>query len=129
MTLTSDKPASILLPYSSYICSPSTVCTELHCDTVTALQCHQTGSDILAAAGVMLPCMAGKSRVSDTVPGWNCSGAAVLTVVELVEEAGLPPLCIAMAEETDADRVVGEVLAEAVKVHLSHYIQMPRPRI
>ena len=46
-----------------------------------------------------------------------CSGGAVLTVVELLEEAGLPPLCIAMAEEEDADRVVGEVLAEAVKVN------------
>ena len=44
------------------------------------------------------------------------SGGTVLTVVELLEEAGLPPLCIAMAEEEDADRVVGEVLAEAVKV-------------
>ena len=48
-----------------------------------------------------------------------------MTVVELLEEAGLPPLCIAMAEETDADRVVGEVLAEAIKVNLSHYLQRP----
>ena len=43
-----------------------------------------------------------------------------MTIVELLEEAGLPPLCIAMAEETDAHRVVGEVLAEAIKVTLSH---------
>ena len=49
----------------------------------------------------------------------GCSGAAVLTVVELLEGAGLPPLCIAVPEEEDAGRVVGEVLAEAVKVLLS----------
>lgn len=48
------------------------------------------------------------------------SGGTVLTIVELLEEAGLPPLCIAMAEEEDAHRVVGEVLAEAVKVNMSH---------
>ena len=48
-----------------------------------------------------------------------CSGGTVLTIVELLEESGLPPLCIAMAEEEDADRVVGEVLAEAVKVNMA----------
>ena len=53
------------------------------------------------------------------------SGGTVLTIVELLEEAGLPPLCIAMAEEDDADRVVGEVLAEAVKVTMSHCKAIP----
>lgn len=39
-----------------------------------------------------------------------------MAIVDLLEEAGLPPLCIAVAEEVDADRLVGEVLAEAIKV-------------
>ena len=37
-------------------------------------------------------------------------------MVELLEGAGLPPLCIAVVEEGDAERVTGELLAEAIKV-------------
>jgi hypothetical protein len=48
--------------------------------------------------------------------GFGCSGGAVLTIVELLEEAGLPQLCIAVAEESDAGRVLGGMFAEAVKV-------------
>lgn len=40
----------------------------------------------------------------------------MLSVVELLEGAGLPPLCIAVVEEADAERVTGELLAEAIKV-------------
>ncbi|DBB04546.1 TPA: hypothetical protein ACH3X1_012628 [Trebouxia sp. C0004] len=47
--------------------------------------------------------------------GFGCSGGAVLTIVELLEEAGLPQLCIAVAEESDASRALGGMFAEAVK--------------
>ena len=47
---------------------------------------------------------------------FGCSGGAVLTIVELLEEAGLPQLCIAMAEESDTGLVLGGMFAEAVKV-------------
>ena len=40
----------------------------------------------------------------------------VLSVIEVLEGAGLPPLCIAVVEEADAERVMGELLADAVKV-------------
>ena len=50
--------------------------------------------------------------------GSGCSGGAVLTVVELLEEAGLPQLCIAVAEESDTGRVLGDMFAEAVKVSI-----------
>ena len=40
----------------------------------------------------------------------------MLTIVELLEEAGLPQLCIAVAEESDTGRVLGGMFAEAVKV-------------
>ena len=48
-----------------------------------------------------------------------------MTVVELLEEAGLPPLCIAVAEETDAQRVMGEMFAEAIKVTTVHTPVLP----
>ena len=40
----------------------------------------------------------------------------MLTIVELLEEAGLPQLCIAVAEESDTGRILGGMFAEAVKV-------------
>ena len=53
------------------------------------------------------------------MPGvFGCSGGAVLTIVELLEEAGLPQLCIAVAEESDTGRVLGGMFAEAVKVSI-----------
>ena len=42
--------------------------------------------------------------------------AAVATVVELLEESGLPPVCVAVASPGDARRPLGQVLAEAVQV-------------
>ena len=36
--------------------------------------------------------------------------------MELLEEAGLPPVCAALAVEEDADKQLGTVLAEAVQV-------------
>ena len=43
---------------------------------------------------------------------------AVATAVELLEESGLPPLCVAIAMEEDAARPLGHVLAQAVQVRL-----------
>ena len=42
----------------------------------------------------------------------------MLTIVELLEEAGLPQLCIVVAEESDTGRVLGGMFAEAVKVSI-----------
>ena len=42
--------------------------------------------------------------------------AAQAALVELLEEAGLPPVCAALAVEDDADKQLGTVLAEAVQV-------------
>lgn len=38
-----------------------------------------------------------------------------------MEESGLPPLCVAMADEQDAQQPLGRVLAETVRVstHIS----------
>ncbi|KAK9842709.1 hypothetical protein WJX74_001032 [Apatococcus lobatus] len=41
--------------------------------------------------------------------------AAQSAVVELLEESGLPPICIATAEPDNADTILGEVLVAAVK--------------
>lgn len=41
---------------------------------------------------------------------------AVATAVELLEESGLPPLCVAIAMEEDASKTLGAVLAQAVQV-------------
>ncbi|CAL8462278.1 g1809 [Coccomyxa elongata] len=41
--------------------------------------------------------------------------AAQAALVELLEEAGLPPVCAALAVEDDADKQLGTVLAEAVQ--------------
>lgn len=41
---------------------------------------------------------------------------AVATIVELLEESGLPPVCVAVASPDDARRPLGQVLAEAVQV-------------
>ena len=46
------------------------------------------------------------------------SAAAVATIVELLEESGLPPVCVAVASSEDARRPLGQVLAEAVQVLL-----------
>lgn len=40
----------------------------------------------------------------------------VLSVIEVLEGAGLPPLCITVVEEADAEKVTGELLADAIKV-------------
>ncbi len=40
------------------------------------------------------------------------------TVVELLEESGLPPVCVSVASPEDALRPLGQVLAEAVQVLL-----------
>jgi hypothetical protein len=44
---------------------------------------------------------------------------AQAALVELLEEAGLPPVCAALATEDDADQQLGVVLAETVQV-LAH---------
>lgn len=41
---------------------------------------------------------------------------AVAATVEVLEESGLPPLCVAMADEEDARQPLGRVLAETVRV-------------
>ena len=38
------------------------------------------------------------------------------TLLDMLEESGLPILCVAIAEPENQSRVLGEVLAEAVKV-------------
>ena len=63
-----------------------------------------------------LCCETNQGHWSTCLADFGCSGGTVLAIVDLLEEAGLPPLCIAVAEEVDGDRVVGEVLAEAIKV-------------
>ena len=45
-----------------------------------------------------------------------CSPAAQSTVIELLEESGLPPICVAMADASNADVTLGKVLVTAVKV-------------
>ncbi|KAL0054565.1 hypothetical protein WJX82_011065 [Trebouxia sp. C0006] len=68
--------------------------------------------------GAMIRCVldaAGFDAVKRVTLFSGLSGGAVLTVVELLEEAGLPQLCIAVAEESDTGRVLGDMFAEAVK--------------
>jgi hypothetical protein len=43
---------------------------------------------------------------------------AQAALIELLEEAGLPPICAALAVQEDADKQLGKVLAEAVQVLL-----------
>ena len=38
------------------------------------------------------------------------------TLLDILEESGMPTLCVAIAEPENESRVLGEVLAEAVKV-------------
>jgi hypothetical protein len=45
-----------------------------------------------------------------------CRVKAAATVVELLEESGLPPVCVSIAVEEDQRALLGSVLAEAVKV-------------
>ncbi len=45
-----------------------------------------------------------------------CSLEAVATIVELMEESGMPPLCAALAASCDVARPLGSILAEAVQV-------------
>ena len=40
----------------------------------------------------------------------------MLTILDILEGSGFPPLIIAVATEENQGRVLGEVLAEAVKV-------------
>lgn len=65
-------------------------------------------------------------RAPDAAPGggWGSqrvalfsgmSVRAVAAAVEVLEESGLPPLCVALADEQDAQRPLGQVLAEAVR--------------
>ena len=42
--------------------------------------------------------------------------SAQATVIEILEDAGVPSLCLASASSENAHRKVGEVLAEAVQV-------------
>ena len=49
----------------------------------------------------------------------SCRLVAQAALVELLEEAGLPPVCAALATEDDADTELGVVLAEAVQVGLN----------
>lgn len=42
--------------------------------------------------------------------------SAQAAVIELLEDSGMPGLCVATASQDNAHRKVGEVLAEAVKV-------------
>lgn len=53
----------------------------------------------------------------------SCSLEAVATVIELMEESGMPPLCAAVALERDAGRPLGAVLSEAIRVRLVCSIQ------
>lgn len=45
-----------------------------------------------------------------------CSPAAQSSVIELLEESGLPPICVAIADASNADVTLGKVLVAAVKV-------------
>ena len=40
----------------------------------------------------------------------------MLTILDILEGSGFPPLIVAVATEENQGRVLGEVLAEAVKV-------------
>ena len=40
----------------------------------------------------------------------------MLTILDILEGGGFPPLIVAVATEANQGRVLGEVLAEAVKV-------------
>ena len=45
---------------------------------------------------------------------------AQATLVELLEEAGLPPVCVAAANAEQRDEQLGAVLAAAVQVRCAH---------
>eukprot|EP00798_Chlamydomonas_sp_ICE-L_P015898 gene15898-22032_t len=49
----------------------------------------------------------------DMLPGVRVQA----TILELLDQCGLPPVCATMALEEDSQRRLGEVLAEAVKAH------------
>ena len=49
----------------------------------------------------------------------TCSPAAQSSVIELLEESGLPPICVAIADASNADVTLGKVLVAAVKVRCS----------
>lgn len=59
-----------------------------------------------------LPCQVFKCAM------YHRSVRAVAAAVEVLEESGLPPLCIAIADEQDAAQPLGRVLAEAVRVRI-----------
>lgn len=40
----------------------------------------------------------------------------MLTIVDVLEGSGMPPLVVAVATASNQNRVLGEILAEAVKV-------------
>jgi hypothetical protein len=52
--------------------------------------------------------------VADSLPGCRLTAQAAL--VELLESAGLPPVCVAVAYADEKHYRLGEVLAEVVKV-------------
>ena len=45
-----------------------------------------------------------------------CSGEDAAAVVQVLEDTGLPPLCVALARKVDEEQPLGKVLTEAVKV-------------
>ena len=45
-----------------------------------------------------------------------CRREDMLTILDILEGGGLPPLIVAVATEANQGRVLGEVLAQAVKV-------------
>jgi len=51
--------------------------------------------------------------------------SAQATITELLEESGLPNICVTMALEKDAGRKLGELLALAVKVRCGVLLQHP----
>ena len=56
------------------------------------------------------------SSVGKSNGAFGCSVKAVAATVEVLEESGLPPLCVAMADAEDAQQPLGRVLAETVRV-------------
>ncbi len=76
----------------------------------------------LSAEAVSLTDAHARCCVVLLTPSWHCPSVPIYsikaqaTVLELLESAGLPTICVTMALEEDAQRSVGEVLALAVKV-------------
>lgn len=72
---------------------------------------------------VSLPCTAGTFTISIFIvftASHVCRSSVILSIIELLEEAGLPPLCIAVVEEADAESITGDLFAAAIKVTLQN---------